>query len=58
MTLTSLGLSSRMMGEVVDKWEVDKEMVDKEIAGKEIAGKEVVDMGPSKEEQQEKLGPR
>ena len=37
---------------------VDKELVDKEIAGKEIAGKEVVDMGPSKEEQQEKLGPR
>ena len=37
---------------------VDKEMVDKEIAGKEIAGKEVVAMGLSKEEQQEKLGPR
>ena len=33
-------------------------MFDKEIAGKEIAGKEVVDMGLSKEEQQEKLGPR
>ena len=47
-----------MMGEVVDTEMVDKEMVDKEIAGKEIAGKEVVDMGLSKEEQQEKLGPR
>ena len=42
-----------MMGEVVDK-----EVVDKEIAGKEIAGKEVVDRRLSKEEQQEKLGPR
>ena len=47
-----------MMGEVVDTEMVDKEMVDKEIAGKEIAGKEVVDMGLSKEEQQEKLVPR
>ena len=37
---------------------VDKEIAGKEIAGKEIAGKEVVDMGLSKEEQQEKLGPR
>ena len=37
---------------------VDKEMVDKEIAGKKIAGKEVVDMGLSKEKQQEKIGPR
>ena len=37
---------------------VDKEMVDKEMVDKEISGKEVVDMGLSKEEQQEKLGPR
>ena len=43
---------------MVDKEMVDKEMVDKEIAGKEIDGKEVVDMGLSKEEQLEKLGPR
>ena len=37
---------------------VDKETAGKEIAGKEVAGKEVVDMGLSKEEQQEKIGPR
>ena len=47
-----------MMGEVDDKEVVDKEIAGKQVAGKEIAGKEVVDMGPSKEEQQEKIGPR